>query len=122
MTTLTVQELVNRANITDFAAYAKKLNLGDIIAGLVPKPRTLSGLASNATQVHDVAAALLFVQTPVGTNLAQITAGSPGAGEVSVDYDAEGIPTLIFAAAVTTYTVVEQTLPANLTTELARKP
>ncbi len=121
MATLTVQDLLNRANITDFAAYAKNINLGDIIAGLVPQPRTLT-VTSGTTHVHDVAAALLFVQTPVGTNLAQITAGSPGAGEVSVDYDTEGVPTLIFAGAVTTYTVVEQTLPAGLTTELARTP
>lgn len=121
MATLTVQELLNRANITDFAAYAKLISLGDIIAGLIPAARTRT-VTSGATQIHDVAASLTNVESPVGTNLSMITAGSPGAGEVSVDYDTEGIPTLIFAAAVTTYTVTEQTLPAGLATALARKP
>jgi len=116
----TTQDRIDKCNIQtlpqdlqklrDVAATAAgvrtTLGFGAMLAAMRPRNRTRSGLSSNATQVHDEAAIIYAVQTPVGTPLAMISGGSPGAGEVSVDYDATtGVPTLIFNGAVTTYTV-----------------
>ena len=85
-----------------------------------PRNRSRTGLTSSATQVHDAAELIASVETPVGTPLAIISGGSPGAGEVSVDYDAvTGVPTITFAGAVTEYHVtglggVPQALAATL--------
>ena len=74
-----------------------------------PSPaRTRTGLTSGVSHAHDVSSHILSVESPVGTPLAIISGGTPGAGEVSVDEDATtGVPTLEFAGAVTTYTVRE---------------
>lgn len=122
MATLTVQQLLNRANITDFAAYAKGINLGDIIAGLKGNVRALTGLTSSATHVHDVAGKISTVELVEGTPLAIVT-GTAGVGQVAITYDVQGVATLVFGdGAQTSYIVTEQTLPAGLGTELARTP
>lgn len=90
-----------------------------------PNPaRTRSGLTSGTEHTHDVASHILSVESPVGTPLAIISGGSPGAGEVSVDEDpTTGVPTLEFAAAVTTYTVREiGPLPQAVGTVLDAEP
>lgn len=97
------------------------LGLGAILAALRPRNRTRTGLASSATQVHDEACIIYAVQGALGTPLAQISGGSPGAGEVSVDYNATtGVPTLIFNVALTEYTVhCSGALPQNIATVMA---
>lgn len=90
-----------------------------------PNPaRTRSGLTSGTSHVHDVASHILSVETPVGTPLAIISGGTPGAGEVSVDEDpVTGVPTLEFNGAVTTYTVREiGPLPQAVGTYLDAEP
>ncbi len=73
-----------------------------------PNPaRTRATLTSQVAHLHDVAAHILNVESPVGTNLAMVS-NAPGAGEVQVAYDAvTGVPTLTFVGVVTTYTVME---------------
>jgi len=124
----TRQDALDRANPNDLPSQlsalqdkTNSLGLGAMLGALRPRNRTRGSLASSATQVHDQASIIYAVQTPVGTPLSQISGGSPGAGEVSVDYDATtGVPTLVFSGAVTTYTVHESgPLPQNLVTQLA---
>lgn len=111
----TVQDKLDLANINDLASYLRKLNdstnslgFGALLAAMRPRNRSRTSLTSSATQVHDVAALIVNVESTQGTNLSIITGGSPGAGEVSVDYDADtGVPTLTFNAAVTAYYTIE---------------
>ena len=89
-----------------------------------PNPaRTRSGLTSQAAHPHDVAAHIMNVESPAGTNLDMVSA-APAAGEVQVAYDATtGVPTLTFNAAVTTYVVMEiGPLPQAVGTALDAEP
>lgn len=124
----TIRDALNRANANDVPARLRQLwdetnsvGFGDMLAALRPRNRTLSGLTSGTTHVHDQASIIFNVETPVGTNLLMISGGTPGAGEVSVDYDAAtGVPTLEFNGAVTTYTVAESgPLPQNIAAQMA---
>ena len=106
----TPKDQLNRANPTDLPANLSRLldtnglGFGDMLAAMRPRFRIRTGLSSSATQVHDAAELLVSVEAVAGTPLAIITGGTPGAGEVSVDYDAvTGVPTIEFAGAVTTY-------------------
>ena len=113
------------ANLHRLRDETNDLGFGSILAAARPRNRSRTGLASSATQVHDVASAIYSVESPQGTPLAIISGGSPGAGEVSVDYNGvTGVPTLIFAGAVTVYHTSEggalpQTLAATMATDLA---
>lgn len=128
---LTVQDKLDLANPNDTNAFLRKLydtteglGFGAMLAALRPRNRSRTSLTSSATQVHDVAALIVNVESTQGTNLSIITGGSPGAGEVSVDYDATtGVPTLTFNAAVTAYYTIElgalpQTLAATMAEEI----
>lgn len=123
----TVQDKLDLANPNDVEAFLRKLydkteglGFGAMLAALRPRNRSFT-VTSNATQVHDVASLIVNVESTQGTNLSIITGGSPGAGEVSVDYDATtGVPTLTFNAAVTTYYTIELgPLPQTLSTVMA---
>lgn len=127
----TVQDKLDLANPNDLPAYLRKiydkteaLGFGAMLAAMRPRNRSFTGLTSSATQVHDVASLIVNVESTQGTNLSIITGGSPGAGEVSVDYDDDtGVPTLTFNAAVTTYYTIElgalpQTLAATMAEEI----
>lgn len=111
----TVQDKLDLANINDLASYLRKLNdstnslgFGALLAAMRPRNRSRTGLTSNATQEHDVAALIVNVENVQGTNLSIVTGAAPGAGEVRVEYDADtGVPTLTFNGAVTEYYTIE---------------
>lgn len=111
MALTTVRNSLNTANPSNVADGMRRLydathdlGVADLFAAMRPRNRSRSGLTSLDTHVHDEAAAILSVESPQGTPLAIISGGSPGAGEVSVDYDATtGVPTLEFNGAVTEY-------------------
>jgi len=122
----TIETKLDKCNPNDVLAFMRKLNdpttgvgFGGMLAAMRPRNRTRT-VASSTTQIHDVAAVIYSVESPVGTPLAIVSGGTAGAGECSVDYDAvTGVPTLEFAGAVTTYTVssggpLPQTLAANM--------
>lgn len=126
----TVQNILDLANQNNIAAFLRKLwdptnslGFGAMLAALRPRNRSRTSLTSSATQVHDVAALIVNVESTQGTNLSIITGGSPGAGEVSVDYNATtGVPTLTFNAAVTAYYTIEMgPLPQNLAEIMAEE-
>ena len=128
----TVKDSLNRANPNNLPADVSRiakaagesLGFGDMLDAMRPRNRSRTGLTSSATQVHDVASQIMSVESPQGTPLAIISGGSPGAGEVSVDYNATtAVPTFTFAGAVTEYHTTEggplpQTLAATLAENL----
>ena len=117
MAITTVKDALNVANPADLPArlyqlYDRSNNVGfgDMLDALRPRaPRQRTSLASNATQVHDVASWLVDVFVTAGTPLVKVYGAAAGAGEVRVEYDATtGVPTLTFGdGAVTDYWVVE---------------
>lgn len=128
---LTVQDKLDLANPNDTEAFLRKLydktkalGFGAMLAALRPRNRTLDSLTSADTHTHDECAMIFSVESPQGTPLAIISGGSPGAGEVSVDYDATtGVPVLEFNAAVTEYHIscsgpLPQTLAATMAEEI----
>lgn len=116
----TTKEALNLANPNSVPDMLRKVSAGDILGGLIPTANARTGLASNATQVNDLPGALLAVESPAGTNLTIVGPGAtPAAGEVAVSYDADGVATLTFNAAVTAYTALQLTLPAGLGATLA---
>ena len=111
----TVQEQLNLASPTTIADMFRKVVIGDILAGLVPTLQQRTGLAANAVQVEPSAGAITAVESPTGTALTIVGPGvAPGATEVSIAYDVNGVATLTFAAPVTDYDVVKTGLPADL--------
>jgi hypothetical protein len=96
----------------------RKIGLGGLLEGLRARKAAFTGLASSDTQVHPYAATILSVENVEGTPLAMVTGGSADASEVSVEYDADGVPTFVFAAAVTAYTVNECCLIGSLADDL----
>lgn len=124
----TREVILNQANPNNLPAQlaalkdtTNSLGLGSLLAALRPRNRSRTGLSSSATQVHDVAALILSVESTQGTPLAIITGGSPGAGEVDIAYNATtGVPTFIFNGAVTTvFTTESGPLPQNLAATMA---
>lgn len=124
----TRQDAIDRSNANDLPAMLRglwdatnSLGFGALLAALRPRNRTLGSLTSGTTHVHDQASIIYNVESPVGTNLLMVSGGTAGAGEVSVDYDADtGVPTLEFNGAVTTYTVAESgALPQNIAAQMA---
>ncbi len=116
----TVQERLNIGSPSDIADRLRQLPVGDVFASLIPTERTLSGLASSATHIHDVAGVILQVAIAAAQKVIVTSADTPGAGEVGIAYDADGVATLLFGdGANTGYTVIAMSLPAGLGAALA---
>ncbi len=116
----TVQERLNTASPNDIADRLRQVSIGDVVAGLIPVERTLSGLTSSATHVHDVPGAIMAVSLAAAQKVIVTSLDTPGAGEVGVSYNADGLATLLFGdGANTGYTVVAQSLPTGLGATLA---
>jgi hypothetical protein len=103
----TVAQSLDKANPNELADLLRTVKLGTALANLRPRETARTGLASSATQVHPYPAAILAVNSTDGTPLAFSINAAPDSGEVRVNYDADGIPTLVFNAAVTAYRVYE---------------
>ena len=69
--------------------------------------------------VTELPGLIASVNTSAPANLVIIHSGAVGAGEVLVEYDAEGLATLTFEAAVTAFSVTMITIPADHATTLA---
>lgn len=119
MVDLTKKDGLNSANPNKVADLLRDVNFGDVLFSMVaPQERPRTGLASSATQVHDVAALIVGVSVANADRPIVNPGATPGATEVSVTYDtATGVPTLVFGAAVTQYEVMES--GSGLATELA---
>jgi hypothetical protein len=116
---VTAQELLDLCNPAQLADALKAVLVGEIIPGLVPSVLTYSGLTSSATQVMPVAGGITAVTLADDTPLAIVLNGASGAGEVNVSYDADGVATLVFNAAVTGFKVaMSHTLPTGLVSVL----
>lgn len=115
----TTQEALNLANPNFIAAMFRKVLIGDIIAGLIPR-NLVRAVASSATHIEPEAGAIFIVAIADDAALLQIEAGTAGAGEVLVVYDSEGVATLTFGdGAQTAYRVVKQVLSTGLGTTAA---
>jgi hypothetical protein len=106
----------NPATLADALRIAK---IGDIIAGLIPRTVTLTGLTSAAAQTMTVPGLIASVNDATFTPLSIIHSGAVGAGEVKIEYDADGLATLTFNAAVTAFNVTMIALPTVLSSKLA---
>lgn len=116
----TVQERLNIASPIDIADRFRQLPVGDIMAGQIPTLVSRSGLASSATQVHSSAGQILTASNGGGTALGIVNPDvTVGATTVVVAYDANGLATLTFNAAVTAYDVTMLAMPAGLGATLA---
>lgn len=116
----TVSQTLDRGHANTIPDAMRRVSLGAILAGLVPRRIARTGLVSGATHVEPEAGALLIVALADGAALIQIENGTAGAGEVLVVYNAQGVATLTFGdGAQTAYRVVKTVLPANLATNLA---
>lgn len=124
-----VQDLLNESNIAYLGSALKEIGLGDLIAGMIPRWRTFSGLTSAAAQVLNKeldgsgdaqAAIVLAVCDASNAPLAMVQTGV-GAGEAQVAYSSEGVPTLTFSGAVTGFQALIMPLPDNLATNLAKR-
>lgn len=116
----TVQDRLNIASPTDLADRNRQVLMGDVLAGLIPVERTLSGLSSSATHIHDAAGTILQVALAAAQKVIVTSADTPGAGEVGVTYSSDGVATLLFGdGANTGYTVIATSLPAGLGATLA---
>lgn len=100
----TIQASLDKANLGELDRLLAKVKLGTALAALKPTIRTRSGLASSAAQVHDVPGLIASVNATAGTPLSIVHGSAPDSGEVRIEYDADGLATLTFNAAVTGYT------------------
>lgn len=122
---LTIQEMLDMSNGTTLAPALAQLRddddegFGAILAGLIPRKIERSGLTNGTEHIEPEAGAILIVTDAAGTTAYTMVHGAAGAGEVTVEYDSEGVATLTFNGAVTEYTVTKQVLPAGLGTALA---
>jgi hypothetical protein len=121
----TVREILDHCHISSLPDGLKKIKLGELIADLIPRWVSKTGLTDSATQIHyadDGTTKQPFIVLAVNlgdnTPLA-IVAGGVGAGEVGVAYDSDGVPTFTFAASQTSYKVNGCPLPKNWSTILA---
>lgn len=120
---MTVQAKLNAANPNDVPAELQRITFGDLVAGMIPRRIARSGLASSATHVEPEPGLVTVVAIADDAALTIIEAGTAGAGEVLVTYDANGVATLVFGDGVNTaYRVVKTVLPAGLATTLATEP
>lgn len=125
MTQPTVAERLALTNPVDTFDCLRKVKIADVLAGLRPRTVTLTGLTSAAAQVMvdedgvELPGLIASVNTSAPANLVIIHSGAVGAGEVLIEYDAEGLATLTFEAAVTAFSVTMITIPADHATTLA---
>lgn len=116
----TVRETLNMGMPVAIPDALRQLSFGDLLAGLIPRRIARTGLASAATHVEPEAGVILTVSVADGAALSIIEAGSAGAGEALVVYDANGVATITFGdGAQTDYRVVKMVLPSGLSTKLA---
>lgn len=115
----TLKDRLNAANPSEFPARMQEAKIGDILDGLRARLVARTGLTSSTTQVHNAPGAIISVDDGSAAPLAIIGSGAPGAGEVRVTYDADGLATLEFTGAVTAYDVTCQVLPTTHGTDLA---
>ena len=125
-----VQDVLNTAHTNNLPQGLAVLEgFGDLIAGMIPRWRTFSGLTSAAAQVLNKeldgsgdaqAAIVLAVCDASNAPLAMVQTGV-GAGEAQVAYSSEGVPTLTFSGAVTGFQALIMPLPDNLATNLAKR-
>lgn len=115
----TVQQALTDASLTNLADALRCIDLGALVAGMVPRWVTYSGLTSSATQVLNAAtdgsgdslAATIHAVADSSDAPLAIVPGGVGAGEVKIAYDAQGVPTLTFNAAVTGFKVLLSPIP-----------
>jgi hypothetical protein len=115
----TVAQALDRANPVEIADLIRTIGLGSILSALLPRVVARTGLASSATQVHSIPGHISAVADSAGTTNLLIVTGAPGAGEVQVTYDADGLATLVFAAAVTGYQVTQNAVTTSMFDTLA---
>lgn len=115
---MTVQEALDACNPSFAWDAMRQIDMGTLVAGLLPRIVTRSGLDSAAAQVHNSPGLVSSVNSTAGTPLAIVHGSAPDAGEVRIEYTA-GVATLTFAAAVTGYTCACQVLPTGLAALLA---
>lgn len=128
-TAITVRELLDQANIHYLANALKAVKIGEFFAGQIPRWVVRTGLANSATQIlytvngqpaTPVKQAFQVMAVTDGSDTPlEIVAGGVGAGEVSVTYDADGVPTFVFNAALDAFKVKGCPIPGNLSTILA---
>ena len=110
----TVAEHLAFANPATLADALRIAKIGELIAGLIPRTVTLTGLTSAAAQVMTVPGLIASVNNASFDPLAIIHSGAVGAGEVLIEYDADGLATLTFEAAVTAFSVTMIVIPTEL--------
>jgi len=128
MSGLTRLENINLANITNLPVTLSSLRdgndrgFGTMLKSLgVPASQVFTGLTSSVTQVAPHPG-WVFGVIVAGADVPIIYAGSPAAGEVRVTYDAAGVPTLLFKAAVTAYTLLQAAMPDTIAAALDFAP
>ncbi len=124
MTNKTIQDGLNDSNLTTIAQHLNLVKFGDLLAtmGSVPTLNTRTALASNAVQVHDTPGTILAVSSG-GLGLTIVPDGiAPAAGQVAVAYDANGLGTLTFNAAVTAYKTQERAISTASADAMAALP
>jgi hypothetical protein len=114
----TVQERLNTGSPSDIADALRFISFGDLLAGLTPVEATET-VASGTVHVIPTSGQVQTMST-AGTALVIVDSTvTPGAGEVSIAYDANGVPTATFQAAVTTYTYTQTGVSTGLAGLLA---
>lgn len=124
----TKADLIDKANANDLPSNLSGLRdddeqgFGYLLRNLIPQEFTRTGFTSSATQIDRATdtgegepGTIQTVESPAGTALRVVGAGvTPGATEVAVAYDSNGVPTLTFAAAVTDWVVTKTRLPVGM--------
>lgn len=116
----TTKEGLDRSNPNYLPSLMQEIKAGTLLAGLIPVVTLRPTIASAAVHVHTVPGTILTVSTGATAVLIVDGLSTPGAGEVAITYDSEGIATLTFQAANTTYDVTQHVLPALLGTAFAK--
>ena len=120
MTQPTAADLLEFSNPATLADALRTVKIGEIVAGLIPRTVTLTGLTSAAAQVmvdtdgNNLPGLIASVNTSAPANLLIIHSGAVGAGEVLIEYDADGLATLTFEGAVTAFSVTMIVIPTEL--------
>lgn len=128
----TLQWRLTQAEPVDFNSLLVRLRdssnrgFGDIIGAQYRRNIEIdnSAAAATDTHVHPYPAVIDHVQEDGGGPLGVLcdTGDTPGAGEVLITYDSDGVPTLVFGDGnLTNYHVIESAtpLPTGVLTKLA---
>lgn len=122
----TLKDRLNAANPSEFPARMQQVNIGDILAGLVPREIIRTGLSSLTTHVEPEPGVILalsdatdvYTVTPSDGTVATAK-GALATGVAKVTYDSDGVASIEFEGNKTAYTVVKMVLPSTLGTDLA---